>query len=478
VSREITFTLPVVELRSLSGQQLVTPLGFGGTYQLGLSAQEAAEHFRLAARKHLLQEGEFLDFMQQLPPHFWKLDRFQIEITADSKCEGFDPQSIELDYIHWSTATHILGIVPVLGIGGTAASRKELVEQLEESTKLYLFKTGRTRSLRDLVALQWYEAPKIEPIEIEAVFHTPKELDAYHRGESDQLLPKTARRMNAPTLPAFGMERQVEDLRRSLQGDFRQSVMILGPPGSGKSALIGEYVRTARLPAAERPWRTSAARLLQVLTESGGWQYQLGLWCREVRETGAVVNVGPLYELFEVGQYSGNDVSIAEALRDPIQRGEITLICEATAEQLERVERKSPGYGDLFVKIDLGERKPPEQNRIILQAALRLSAKYKVALDEGAVRRLVALQRRYSPYSGFPGKTIRFLDSLLISARDEPDPASGKAMKRKRLAEEDIIAAYCQESGLPDFLIDDRVRLDGEALTGFFDVGKGVLIRA
>jgi len=408
VSREITFTLPIVELRILSGQRIVTPLGFDGTFQFGLTAQKAAEHFRRAAQRHLLQQGEFLDFMQQRPPLSWKLDRFQLEIAADPKGEGFDPQRIELDYIHWSNASHTLGVVPVLGVGGTAASRKELIEQLEESTKLYLFRTGRTRSLRDLVALQWYDTPEIKPIEIEAVFPTPKELDSYRRGEADRLLPTTARQMDTPTLPAFGMETQIEELERSLRGQFRQSVMVLGPPGSGKSALIGEYISTSALPQKERPWRTSAARLLQVLTESGGWQYQLGLWCREVREAGAVVNVGPLYELFEVGQYSGNDVSIAEALRDPLQRGEVTLICEATAEQLERMERRSPGYGDLFVKIDLGERKPQEQDRIIVQAAERLAGKYKVALHQAAVRKLVALQRRYSPYSGFPGKRFGF----------------------------------------------------------------------
>ncbi len=466
MSRNISFTLPMVELKSRSGQSIVTPLGFGDTCQFGLTAQKAAEHFHRAAQKHLLQQGQSLDFMQQLQPHACQLDSFEIEIVAAPKGDGFDPQCIKFDYAHWSTPSHTLGIVPVLGVGGAATSLDGLIEQLRESVKLYLFKTGRSRSLKHLLALQWFGRPEIKPIEIEAVFHTPKELDSLHQGEANPLLPRTARQMITPALPALGMEAQVEELQRSLRGEFRQSVMILGPPGSGKSALIGEYIRTAGLPHAERPWRTSAARMLQVLTESGGWQYQLGLWCREVREAGAVVNMGPMYELFEVGQYSGNDISIAESLRDPLQRGELTLICEATVEQLDRMERRSPGYGDLFVKIDLGERKPEEQDRIILQATARMSGKYKVKLDEGTVLKLVALQRRYSPYSGFPGKSIRFLESLLITARDH---SAKQEAKRKQLTEQDIIAAYCQESGLPDFLVDDRVRLDSDALGRFFD---------
>ncbi len=473
MSREITFSLPIVELKSRSGHTLVTPVGFASAVQLGLSAQEAAEHFQQAAQRQLLQEGEYLEFMQLLQPRHYRLDTFKVEITADPKGDRFSPRWIELDFVQWSTPTSVLGMVPVLGVGAAAPALDGLIRQLRESVRLHLLETGRARSVRDLIALQWYEPPEIKPIEIDAVFHTPNELDALHQGETESLLPKTARRMMTPELPAFGIEHQVEELRRSLQGELRQSVMVLGPPGSGKSALIGEYIRTSRLPDEVRPWRTSAARMLQVLTESGGWQYQLGIWCREVRDTGAVVNMGPIAEFFEVGQYSGNDVSIAETLRDPIQRGEVTLICEATLDQLERMERKSPGYGDLFIRVDLGDRKPEEQDRIILQAAERLAEHHRVELAKDAVRKLVSLQRRYSPYSGFPGKTIRFLESLLILVQDDamvsPPRQHGSQGRRRRLEEQDIIAAYCQESGLPAFLVDDRMRLDTAALIRFFD---------
>ncbi len=464
MSRQIHFALPIVELLSHSGHSIVTPLGFTDTFQLGMSAKNAAEHFRKAAQKQLLQEGDYLDFMRLLQPHEYHLSSFDVEITADPKGDRFSPQSVEFDFVYWKTPTSSLGIVPVLGIGGAAAALDKLIEQLKESVKLYLFKMERTRSLRDLISLQWYETPTIKSIGIDMVFYTPKELDSFLHGDLELLLPKTGRRMNTPELPAFGMEKQVEELRRNLLGEFRQSVIIIGPSGSGKSALIGEYIRTSSLRHNARPWRTSAARMLQILTESGGWQYQLGLWCREARESGAVVNMGPLYEYFEVGQYSGNSVSIAEALRDPIQRGEVTLICEATVEQLERMDRKSPGYADLFIKIDLGDRKPEVQDRIILQAAKRLAEHHRIDLAAAVVQKLVALQRRYSPYSGFPGKTIRFLESLLISVCHTDD-----GPKQRRLQEQDIIAAYCQESGLPAFLVDDAVRLDTAALKRFFD---------
>jgi ATP-dependent Clp protease ATP-binding subunit ClpA len=202
--------------------------------------------------------------------------------------------------------------------------------------------------------------------------------------------------------------------------------------------------------------------MLQILTENGGWQYQLGLWCKEAREEEAVINVGPLYELFEVGQYSGNSISIAEALRDPLQRGEVTLVCEATEEQLERINRISPGYTDLFVKIDLGDRKAKEQDEIIHHAINHLAQLHKVSLASGVVQEVIRLQRRHSPYSGFPGKTIRFFESMILAEND-------KSQGSRFLGKRDVVSAYCQESGLPKFMVDNETKLNRVELKAFFD---------
>ncbi|MEJ2403093.1 MAG: AAA family ATPase [Candidatus Thiodiazotropha sp.] len=462
MSRLINFTLSVVELTSLSGHKVTMPLGFTDAFQLGMSAESAADHFRGAVQKRLLQEGRYLEFVQLFQSHEYQIDRISIEVIADPKGELFQPQIINLDYVYWKAETVFLGLVPVVGIGGAGSTLEQLVEHLKEATSLYLFKQGLTRSLRDVIALQWYERVTIKQIDIETVFYTPNELESFKADQGESLIPKTGRRMNAPAMPAFGMEKQVEELSKNLQGEFKQSVLIVGPAGSGKSALIGEYVRTNRFPFYAQVWQTSAARMLQVLAENGGWQYQLGLWCKEARENEAVINIGHLYELFEVGQYSGNSISIAEALRDALQRGEIVLICEATEEQLERINRISPGYTDLFAKIDLGDRKAKQQDDIIHKAVKHLAQRNKVSLASGVVQEVITLQRRYSPYSGFPGKTIRFFESMILA---ELDNAQGN----RCIERQDAVSTYCQESGLPKFMVDSEIPLNSEELSLFFD---------
>lgn len=411
-------------------------------------------------QKDLLDEAEFLELLHLCPGVDYQLDEVEITLSV-----GGERESVVLDVVRWSVAGgSLVGLVPALGVGAAAPTVAALLEQLRQTLRLYLLKTRRGGSVRDLIALGWFERPIIESVTIDLSLHTPNELDELDADEKEPLLPRTAGRMATGGLPAFGMEAQVAELGRCLRGDYRQSVLIVGPPGSGKSALVAEYVRTRARAVAERPWLTSAARLLRELAEGGGWHYRLGLWCREVREGGAILNLGPLAEYFEVGQYEGSDLSVADALRDPIQRGEILVVAEATAEQVAAMERRSPGYGDLFVKIDLGERKPEAVQSIVLQASEGLAARHGVDLPGAAVRKLLELQRRYAPYSGFPGKTIRSIESVLIATR-----GAAREHARPLLDERAMVESFCRESGLPRQLLDDAEPMDAVEVRAFFD---------
>ena len=151
MSRPIHFTLPIIELASLSGHTVVMPLGFTDTFQIGVSAEKAADYFRRAVQKQLLQTGWYLEFMQLLHAHSYRIDSFRMEVVADPAGDLFPPQWIEFDYLHWQSGASYLGLVPVLGVGASGSSIERLVEQLESSVSLYLFKQRLTRSISDLI---------------------------------------------------------------------------------------------------------------------------------------------------------------------------------------------------------------------------------------------------------------------------------------------------------------------------------------
>ncbi len=87
-----------------------------------------------------------------------------------------------------------------------------------------------------------------------------------------------------------------------------------------------------------------------------------------------VLDVGHLAELFEVGQYQGNSVSLGDALREPLARGQLMLLAEATPAELSQIDLRSPGFSALFQTVRLPELPEAEQERTMLAAVAALAA--------------------------------------------------------------------------------------------------------
>ena len=162
-----------------------------------------------------------------------------------------------------------------------------------------------------------------------------------------------------------------------------------------------------------------------------------------------ILFVRNLLELFEVGKYVGNDVSMADYMRTFLSRGEVTMITECTEEEFARIQLKNPNYTNLFQIIKLTEPKE-ELEEIIINKVNDIAKTRKVVLEEEAIKETIRLNRRYTPYAGFPGKPIRFLENLLINRK-----AISKHVNRS-----EVIRNFCEETGMPQFMVDPNLPMD------------------
>ena len=147
--------------------------------------------------------------------------------------------------------------------------------------------------------------------------------------------------------------------------------------------------------------------------------------------------------------------------REPLQRGEIILIAETTEEELARLDLRSPGFSALFNRLRLRLRSDADKMTIIRKASAAIARRHKVEIIPEASAEIIRLQRRYYPYSGFPGKTIRFLESLILREKQRIDrlPVVDKA---------GVVAGFCRESAMPAELVDEDKPLDLDAVRSFF----------
>ena len=420
--------------------------------------------FRKQAQKELIDEQNLLGILRYCDPHDFSVGRMKVEVLANKKRFDSHDHVIELDFVHCEyRPDRWFGFVPAVAVANIANSLSLLEANLIETVQLEYHRNKRQKDQKLLISTQWFNQTEITHHDIGLSVPTPSELSQRGRTDENKIVVKTTSVVAYSKHRTYGLERYLEELRKNIFGDFRQSVLVVGPNGSGKTALINEFFNSHKDVFEIAPRQTTAAQMLRVLTENGGWQFALGQWLTSVRKSSCVVYVGNLAEYFEVGQYSGNNISIGEALRETLQRNEITIIGELTETQLERIDLRSPGYSHLFHLLRFGERKPEDENRIAVKVVKAMTEQYGVEIESDAVARVVSLHRRYSPYSGYPGKTIYFFESLLTQRR------SLAHAEPRKLSTKETLEAFCNETGMPPFLIDDEYVFSATEAAEFFE---------
>ena len=424
------------------------------------------QHLSLAER--FVRQGDPAELHERQIPDLPEAAQITFVLQPVQRSSAWK-ESVTLTFplIIWKHESHRIAYLPDLGIEVVADtdSDEELFRRVEEDSRTALLRGGHAKSLLGLALVQRTRRLEVASSSLNLYPESPKERWVRSERDSDagSELSNVAVQLEPGRMPpAWHREEMVENLARALTGRRATSVLLIGPPGVGKTAIFQELVRRRDDFGLEgRPfWKTSGARVVSGMSGFGDWQERCQKIALEARETNAILHLGNLAELLEAGRAGGNSDNVAGFFRPKMVKGEILAVLECTADQLAAVEKRDPRVLDGLRQFKVEEPDPETARRILTKVATGLLG-HEPALPP--LLRVDTLHRRYAGYSAYPGKPVRFLQQLL-----RRPPAKVLAAEPVVFTPVQVNEAFSTETGLPLALLEDSIPLDLEATGTWF----------
>ncbi|MCG8316906.1 MAG: AAA family ATPase [Pseudomonadales bacterium] len=239
---------------------------------------------------------------------------------------------------------------------------------------------------------------------------------------------------------ALFREAETELLARCLFEAQPQAIVIVGKSGIGKTNLIHNVLkdymdqhRQRSLTKLQKLWRVDPLRVISGMSVVGQWERRfeaiLGrLRDRLVKTTGKIRWSDILYidnpiALLRIGKTSQTSLTLSHLLKPYLERREIPVVLEATAEEWQKLQEIDRGFADLFQVMRLEPLSKTQLNKIYVHKRAQMEYQYQVAIGSKAMLTVLKSEPRFRGNNELPGNVISILEKLCVrnqrSALDE-----------------------------------------------------------
>jgi ATP-dependent Clp protease ATP-binding subunit ClpC len=272
---------------------------------------------------------------------------------------------------------------------------------------------------------------------------------------------------------AFGREPEVDTLINTLADARDRSILMVGEPGVGKTAIVQEAV--GRIIDAEVPealagtevWQLSGGRLMAGMRYMGQWQERLLKLVDEAGQAGAILFVDDLVELLEAAGNDEDAEGVPGLLLPHIESGDIAVIAEARLDQIGRLEQAYPNFTRTLRQIRVEPMSPAETDTVLEHVSYRLGRQQGVRLAESTRQKIIDLVGRFRGLGALPGPAVDLAERIARTSADEGVDVDGSS--RPLLQPSHAIAGFASQTGLPENLLDPDANFDPDTIRREFE---------
>ncbi len=263
---------------------------------------------------------------------------------------------------------------------------------------------------------------------------------------------------------AYEQDALVTLLRARIAAKDAESVVLVGPSGVGKTAVLHALAQALRAPTATPSERArpcfflDGSRLIAGEGGFGDWQQQVLRCFREAAESHALLSLGHAVDLLDAGKSAHSDQNVAQLLLPLLATREVSVLAEATPETWAQVERRNASFARLFSVVRVEEPPQDALARILVRVAEDDAGPKPLEVLPEALDEARFLCRRFLPYGAQVGNTVAFLRRLMATCAHAAQP---------RVTRLDASRQFAAESGIPESLLRDDVPLEAGQVRAF-----------
>jgi ATP-dependent Clp protease ATP-binding subunit ClpA len=282
--------------------------------------------------------------------------------------------------------------------------------------------------------------------------------------------------------PVFGRDAEIQQVLEVLSHRERSnSVMLLGEPGVGKTAIVEGLARRLELEPESVPVRLRGCQVISLqmnalvagTTLRGMFEERLQNVIREVKERpDLILFIDEAHTMVGAGAALGAPADAANILKGVLARGEVRVIAATTYGEYKQHVEEDEALARRFRCVHVPEPTIDETRTILFKLRPRLERNYAVRILDDAIETALEMSPRYLRHLHLPDKAVGWLDTAAVRA---------EMQQRSDVTGRDVMAVVSHAAQIPEDLVarDTVSRFSGiESQLQERVVGQGDAVRA
>jgi ATP-dependent Clp protease ATP-binding subunit ClpA len=256
------------------------------------------------------------------------------------------------------------------------------------------------------------------------------------------------------TPPVYGREHEIQQVLEILcHRERANSVMLVGEPGVGKTAIVEGLARRIEFEPESVPVRLRDCQVVNLQMNSmvagtmlrGMFEDRIQNVIREIKERpNLILFIDEAHTMVGAGSALGAPSDAANVFKSVLARGEVRIIGATTLSEYKEYIQEDEALARRFRCVNVCEPTIEQTRKILFSLRPRLERNYSVRLEDEAIETALELSPRYMRHLHLPDKVIGWLDTAAVRAEID---------RRFEVGSDDVVSVISHAASIPEDMV-------------------------